>query len=89
MRIVATGKLFGKKLEVVFVDGKFLTPYDPWLEFLLSKPLALGGTYYPSKYEPLNVYYTLKDRYFDKLESITVEGDLGEIPQPAGTDVIY
>lgn len=79
MKITATGTVYGEQLTVVFEDGEF-NINDFWLEFLLDNPKAIGGTYYPEKYEPLNVYYTLKDRYFDESPSIKVEGDLGVIP---------
>ena len=86
MKIVATGIVLGEKKTVIFEDGLFREK-DFWLELLLEDPEPLGGTYWPSKYEPLNVYYTLKDRYFDELIEIVVEGELGRIPYEGG--VIY
>ena len=86
MKIVATGIVLGEKKTVIFEDGLFREK-DFWLELLLEDPKPLGGTYWPSKYEPLNVYYTLKDRYFDELIEIVVEGELGRIPYEGG--VIY
>ena len=86
MKIVATGIVLGEKKTVIFEDGLFREK-DFWLELLLKDPEPLGGTYWPSKYEPLNVYYTLKDRYFDELIEIVVEGELGRIPYEGG--VIY
>lgn len=88
MKIIAKGKINNKTETVVFENGR-LKELNLLLETLLETPEPLGGTYWPEKYDPLNVYYTLKDRYFDKLESIEIEGDLGEIPQPAGSNAIY
>lgn len=87
MKIVAKGTIDGKKQVVTFEEGVEVT--NLLLIALLETPEPLGGTYYPEPYEPINVYYTLKDRYFDELESIEVEGELGEIPQPNGVDGIY
>lgn len=84
MKITAIGMFLGEKQTIVFEDGKFEVE-DLWLESLLSNPKPIGGTYYPEKYEPLNVYFTLKDRYFDNLISIDVEGELGTIPFEEGT----
>lgn len=84
MKIVAIGTFLGEKQTIVFEDGEFETE-NLWLDSLLETPQSIGGTYYPDKYEPLNVYFTLKDRYFDKLTSIEVEGDLGTIPFEEGT----
>lgn len=84
MKIIAIGLFLGEKQTIVFKDGEF-EKGDVWLESLLENPRPIGGTYYPEKYEPLNVYYTLKDRYFDELHTIEVEGDLGTIPFEEGT----
>lgn len=89
MKIIAVGKINGKKVTVEFENGVFNKPLDSDLDWLLGNPEPLGGTYWPEKFEPLNVYYTLKDRYFDELESIETEGDLGTIPTPEGSDAIY
>lgn len=79
MKIVAVGTFLDKKQTIVFKDGEFETE-NFYLDSLLENPRPIGGTFYPEKYDPLNVYFTLKDRYFDKLISIDVEGDLGTIP---------
>ena len=84
MKIVAIGTFLGEKQTIVFEDGEFETE-NLWLDSLLENPQPIGGTYYPEKYDPLNVYFTLKDRYFDKLTSIEVEGELGTIPFEEGT----
>lgn len=86
MKITAIGMFLGAKQTIVFENGGFEVE-DLWLDYLLANPEPIGGTYWPEKYEPLNVYFTLKDRYFDKLISIEVEGDLGTIPFEKG--VIY
>lgn len=86
VKITATGMYLGEKKTIIFENGRF-NDEDLWLELLLEKPEAIGGTYHPEKYEPLNVYYTLKDRYFDELIDIQVEGKLGRIPYKKG--VIY
>ena len=86
MKIIAKGVLGDETKTVIFEDGKF-NSRSLYLDILLEEPEPIGGTYYPEKYEPLNVYYTLKDRYFDKLLEIEVEGDLGTIPFEKG--VIY
>ena len=88
MKIIAKGKRNDKTEMVVFEDGKLNEP-NLFLETLLETSEPLGGTYWLEKFDPLNVYYTLKDRYFDELEKIEVDGDLGEIPQPEGSDTIY
>ena len=87
--IRAVGKIEGERVKVQFKNGVVLTPFDPLLDYLLENPEPLGGTYWPEKFDPINVYYTLKDRYFDELEKLEVDGDLGEIPQPEGSDTIY
>lgn len=84
MKITATGIFLGEKQTIIFEDGEFETK-NFWLDSLLENRKPIGGTYWPEKYEPLNVYFTLKERYFDKLISIEVEGDLGTIPFEEGT----
>lgn len=84
VKITATGILGDKLITIIFENGKFNLKTLS-LEILLEEPEPIGGTYYPEKYEPLNVYYTLKDRYFDELHTIEVEGDLGTIPFEEGT----
>lgn len=88
MKITATGVLDGIKETIIFEDGKF-KELNLYLEMLLEDPKPLGGTYWPEKFDPLNVYYTLRDRYFDKLIDIVVDGDLGKIPTEEGEDLIY
>ena len=56
------------------------TQENLYLEMLLESTEPVGRMYYPDKWEGVNVYYALKDQYFDDLESIEIAGDLGEIP---------
>ena len=88
MKITATGKRNNKKETIIFENGKLLEE-NLYLEMLLESPEPLGGTYYPDKWEGVNVYYTLKDRYFDDLENIAIDGELGEIPAADKENVVY
>ena len=98
-KIIASGIYCGDRItvEVVVEDGTLLILMDeeeeevPDLQKrfdeLIKVQPAMGGTYFPNENSLLTAYNVLQHTFFDTLEEITVEGDLGEIPHEDG--VIY
>lgn len=89
-KVIASGIYCGNRItvEAVVEDGTLLILMDekevPELqkrfdELIKIQP-AMGGTYFPDKDSLLAAYNVLQHTFFDTLEEISVEGDIGEIP---------
>lgn len=96
-KIIASGIHCGNRItvEAVVEDGTLLILMDekevPDLQKrfdeLVKVQPAMGGTYFPDENSLLAAYNVLQHTFFDTLEEISVEGDIGEIPHE--DDVIY
>ena len=93
-KIIATGIYFGHRitLEAVFEDGTVVILMNEMevphiqkrFDELVKVQPAMGGTYFPDENSLLAAYNVLQNTFFDILEDITVEGDIGEIPYEEG-----
>lgn len=93
-KIIATGIYFGHRitLEAVFEDGTVVILMNEMevphiqkrFDELVKVQPAMGGTYFPDENSLLAAYNVLQNTFFDTLEDITVEGDIGEIPYEEG-----
>jgi hypothetical protein len=89
-RIVATGKYLSDRITVevtqedgilvITTDGKEVEELQKHFDECVSKQPAMGGTYYPEPDSMLSAYNVMNNNFFDELEEITVDGDIGEIP---------
>ena len=96
-KIIATGIHICNRItvEVTKEDGTLvITTYgfeSPELQKDFDECIAnqppMGGSFYPKPDSMLAAFNVLSNKFFDTLEEITVEGDLGEIPHEDG--VIY
>lgn len=96
-KIIATGIHICNRItvEVTKEDGTLvITAYgfkSPELQKDFDECVAnqppMGGSFYPKHDSMLAAFNVLSNKFFDTLEEITVEGDLGEIPHEDG--VIY
>ena len=51
----------------------------------IEKQPAMGGTYFPEPDSMLAAFNVLNSIFFDSLEEISVDGDIGEIPYEENT----
>lgn len=65
-------------------QDKFLKQF---LDSRLDIAPAMGGTYYPETLDMLAYYNILNTVFFDELQSLETEGNIGSIPYEDG--VIY
>ena len=96
-KVTARGKYFGITITVdAFIDGGTLVilvddEENPEIQNdfneMIKRQPPMGGTYYPEEDSLLAAFNVLSNVFFDKLESINVEGDIGEIPYEDG--IIY
>ena len=93
-KVIASGIYCGNRItvEAVVEDGTLLILMDekevPELQKrfdeLIKVQPAMGGTYFPDENSLLAAYNVLQRTFFDALEKISVEGDIGEIPCEEG-----
>lgn len=94
-KVIASGIYCGHKITVeavvedgtllILLDGEFEVPdIQKRFDELVKGQPAMGGTYFPDKNSLLAAYNVLQHTFFNKLESISVEGDIGEIPYEEG-----
>ena len=96
-KVIASGIYCGNRItvEAIVEDGTLLILMDekevPELQKrfdeLVKVQPAMGGTFFPDENSLLAAYNVLQYTFFDTLEKISVEGDIGEIPHEEG--VIY
>lgn len=96
-KVIASGIYCGNRItvEAIVEDGTLLILMDekevPELQKrfdeLVKVQPAMGGTFFPDENSLLAAYNVLQHTFFDTLEKISVEGDIGEIPYEEG--VIY
>lgn len=96
-KIIASGIYCGDRItvEAVVEDGTLLIlmnekevpDIQKRFDELIKVQPAMGGTYFPDENSLLAAYNVLQNTFFDTLEEISVEGDIGEIPNEK--DVIY
>ncbi len=89
-KVIATGIYFGHRItvEAIFEDGMIVILVDEMevphiqehFDELVKVQPAMGGTYFPDENSLLAAYNVLQNTFFDTLEEISVEGDIGEIP---------
>lgn len=93
--IDAVGYIDGRRITV-HVDGKLKVTFKNedgrddkslWKAFKALPLRSIGGTYFPPRKSHLNYYNQLKNHFFDKVEEISVTGDIGTIPYKEG--VVY
>jgi len=93
-KVIASGTYCGHRItvEVVVEDGTLLILMDEKevpelqkrLDELIKVQPAMGGTYFPDENSLLAAYNVLQYTFFDTLDEIKVEGDIGEIPNEKG-----
>lgn len=96
-KVIASGIYCGNRItvEAVVEDGTLLILMDEKevpdiqkrFDELIKVQPAMGGTYFPDENSLLAAYNVLQHTFFDTLEEISVEGDIGEIPNE--DNVIY
>ena len=96
-KVIASGIYCGNRItvEAVVEDGtlvilmneKEVPDIQKRFDELIKVQPAMGGTYFPDEDSLLAAYNVLQHTFFDTLEEISVEGDIGEIPNEDG--VIY
>ena len=96
-KVIATGIYCGNRIsvEAVVEDGTLLIlmnerevpDLQKRFDELVKVQPAMGGTYFPDENSLLTAYNVLQYTFFDALEEISVEGDIGEIPMEDG--VVY
>ena len=89
-KVIASGIYCGNRItvEAVVEDGTLLIlmnekevpDLQKRFDELIKVQPAMGGTYFPDENSPLTAYNVLQHTFFDVLEEISVEGDIGEIP---------
>ena len=89
-KVIATGLYYGNRITVesVIEDG-ILKIYvnemdipdiqNTFYELVKTQP-AMGGTYYPDENSLLAAFNVLQHTFFDLLEEIHIEGNIGTIP---------
>ncbi len=93
-KVIASGIYCGNRItvEAVVEDGTLLILMDEKevpdiqkrFDELIKVQPAMGGTYFPDENSLLAAYNVLQHTFFDTLEEISVEGDIGEIPNEKG-----
>lgn len=96
-KIIATGVYCGHRItvEATLEDGTIVIQADEQevpeiqkrFDELVKVQPAMGGTFFPGDDSLLSAYNVLQNTFFDTLEDISVEGDIGEIPMEEG--VVY
>lgn len=96
-KVIASGIYCGNRItvEAIVEDGtlvilmneKEVPDLQKRFDELIKVQPAMGGTYFPDENSLLAAYNVLQYTFFDVLDEITVEGDIGEIPNE--NDVIY
>lgn len=96
-KVIASGIYCGNRItvEAIVEDGTLLIlmnekevpDLQKRFDELIKVQPAMGGTYFPDENSLLAAYNVLQNTFFDTLEEISVEGDIGEIPHENG--VIY
>lgn len=72
----------------VYVNGVESEEWQDMMDEIAATSPPIAGTFYPEPGTMLAYYYVLTNSYFSEwVESLTVEGDIGEIPYEDG--VIY
>ena len=93
-KIIATGIHFGDRItvEVIQEDGTLVITMcgnespelQKYFDDCIANQPAMGGTYFPEPDSMLAAFNVLENIFFDLLEEIAVEGDIGEIPYEEG-----
>lgn len=93
-QIIATGKREGSNITVICGEHKdelyffFNNQEDDVLEKVIRSEMKqkhpVAGTYIPKEDEPINLKNVLEFYFFDKLKSIEISGDIGELPFEEG-----
>lgn len=96
-KVIASGIYCGNRITVeaivedgtlvILMDEKEVPDLQKRFDELIKVQPAMGGTYFPDENSLLTAYNVLGHTFFDTLEEISVEGDIGEIPHES--DVIY
>ena len=94
-KVIASGIYCGNRItvEAVVGDGTLLIlmnekevpDIQKRFDELIKVQPAMGGTYFPDENSLLAAYNVLQHIFFDTLEEISVEGDIGEIPYEENT----
>lgn len=94
-KVIASGIYCGNRItvEAVVEDGtlvilmneKEVPDIQKRFDELIKVQPAMGGTYFPDEDSLLAAYNVLQHTFFDTLEEISVEGDIGEIPYEENT----
>lgn len=94
-KVIASGIHCGNRItvEATVEDGTLVilvnereVPYiQKRFDELIKVQPAMGGTYFPDEDSLLAAYNVLQHTFFDTLEEISVEGDIGEIPNEENT----
>lgn len=72
----------------VYVNGVESEEWQDMMDEIAATSPPIAGTFYPEPGTMLAYYYVLTNSYFSEwVESLKVEGDIGEIPYE--DDVIY
>ena len=93
--IIAVGNLFGKETEIICVETDdeehiFLIDRgeDKTVEKIIKdkmkKVYPIAGTFVPDEHSMLNIKNVLEFHIFEKLISLDVHGDIGELPFEEG-----
>lgn len=93
-KIIATGIHFCDRItvEVTKEDGTLvitecgleLPELQKDFDECIEHQPPMGGSFYPKPDSMLAAFNVLQHTFFDTLEEITVEGDIGEIPYEEG-----
>lgn len=96
-KVIASGIYCGNRITVeavvedgtlvILMDEKEVPDLQKRFDELIKVQPAMGGTYFPDEDSLLAAYNVLQQTFFDTLEKISVEGDIGEIPNEEG--VVY
>lgn len=68
-----------EKLKI-YVDEKENPDIQNRFNELIKSQVAMGGTFYPGENSLLAAYNVLKHTFFDSLQQIEVQGNIGKIP---------
>lgn len=83
--IKARGVKNGRSIEVEYKDNKvyFNGVEDSFLtdevEYELSLIHAVGGTYFPQKYEPVNAINVLRNHFFDGIGEVETDEEVRQL----------
>lgn len=94
-KVIASGIYCGNRITVeaivedgtllILMDEKEVPDIQKRFDELIKVQPAMGGTYFPDENSLLAAYNVLQHTFFDTLEEISVEGDIGEIPNEENT----